>query len=57
MTDPRDIMPAIDLLMHTKTKKVLPRWFVYLDFALATLYLTAYAAVLTFIVYKLLSWL
>lgn len=57
MTNPRDIMPAIDLLMKAKRNNRLPRWFVVLDYALAGAYLIAFCSAIAFLTYKFLSWL
>ena len=57
MTNPRDIMPAIDLLMQSKRNNRLPRWFVVLDYVVAGAYLLAFGSAIAFLTYKLVSWL
>jgi len=57
MTNPKDIMPAIDLLMKSKRNNRLPRWFVVLDYVVAGAYLLAFGSAIAFLTYKLVSWL
>ena len=57
MEDPRNIIPAIDLLVNEGRSKRLPWWLTLLDYALgATIVLLWYGSI-AFIVYKLVKWL
>lgn len=57
MEDPRNIIPAIDLLVNEGRSKRLPWWLTLLDYVLgATIVLLWYGSI-AFIVYKLVKWL
>lgn len=57
MNDPRDILPAIDLLMNAKRKRSVP-WFVKpLDYVLACLVVLTFWGGTLYLIYKLFQWL
>lgn len=51
MKDPRDIMPAIDLLMNAKRSRRLPWWVRPLDYSLTA----AYCSVFVYAIYKMIQ--
>ena len=54
MTDPKNIIPAIDLLMKAKKRKGWPTWIAPLDFILTTSYLSLFG----YFIYKVIElWL
>ena len=53
MGDPRNIMPAIDLLIHAKAGKPFPRWIRWADITITALYACAWIWAL----YTLATWL
>jgi len=56
MTDPKDILPAIDLLMHEGRSSRIPWWLKPLDMILGTLVIFAWLSLISFLIYKIWSW-
>lgn len=57
MYTPKDIMPAIDLLMNAKRGRKLPWYVKPLDYMLASLVVGGFWGGLLFLLYKLFQWL
>jgi hypothetical protein len=57
MYTPKDIMPAIDLLMNAKRGRKLPRYVKFLDYALAGIVVIGFWGGFIFLLYKLFQWL
>ena len=50
-------MPAIHLLQNAKEKRRVPRWFVFLDYALGILVFTLWYGLICFSLFKIWTWL
>jgi hypothetical protein len=57
MKHPSHIMPAIHLLQNAKEKRRVPRWFVFLDYALGILVFTLWYGLICFSLFKIWTWL